>query len=77
MGIKKIFFLNLFIFGYAGSSLLCGLFSSCGEGGLLFVAVHGFLIAVASLVWSSRARGLQSFRLPSLEHRLSSCGARS
>ena len=24
-------------------------FSSCGERGLLFVAVHGFLIAVASL----------------------------
>ena len=27
-----------------------GLFSSCGERGLLFVAVRGFLIAVASLV---------------------------
>ena len=27
-----------------------GLFSSCGERGLLFVAVHGLLIAVASLV---------------------------
>ena len=25
-------------------------FSSCGEWGLLFVAVHGLLIAVASLV---------------------------
>ena len=25
-------------------------FSSCGELGLLFVAVHGLLIAVASLV---------------------------
>ena len=25
-------------------------FSSCGERGLLFAAVHGFLIAVASLV---------------------------
>ena len=25
-------------------------FSSCGEWGLLFVAVHGFLSAVASLV---------------------------
>ena len=24
-------------------------FSSCGKGGLLFVAVHGLLIAVASL----------------------------
>ena len=27
-----------------------GLFSSCGERGLLFVAVRGLLIAVASLV---------------------------
>ena len=26
------------------------LFSSCGEQGLLFIAVRGFLIAVASLV---------------------------
>ena len=25
-------------------------FSSCGERGLLFIAVHGLLIAVASLV---------------------------
>ena len=31
-------------------------FSSCGERGLLFVAVHGLLIAVASLV---AGRGLQ------------------
>ena len=28
----------------------CGLFSSCGEWGLLFVAVRGLLMAVASLV---------------------------
>ena len=27
-----------------------GAFSSCGERGLLFVAMHGLLIAVASLV---------------------------
>ena len=31
-----------------------GLFSSCGERGLLFVAVHGLLIAVASLVAKHR-----------------------
>ena len=30
------------------------LFSSCGEQGLLFVAVHGLLIAVASLVAEHR-----------------------
>ena len=34
----------LFIFGCAGA------FSSCSERGLLFDAVHGLLIAVASLV---------------------------
>ena len=29
---------------------MLGLFSSCGERGLLFVVVHRLLIAVASLV---------------------------
>ena len=37
-----IYKILLFIFGSTGSSLLCGLFSSCGEWRLL--------IAVASLV---------------------------
>ena len=40
----------LFIFGCTGSSLLRMSFSSCGEQRLLFVAVHGLLIAMASLV---------------------------
>ena len=41
-------FLNLFL---AALGLRCcaWAFSSCGERGLLFVAVHGLLIAVASL----------------------------
>ena len=39
-----------FFFGCAGSSLLQGLFPSCGEPGLLLVAVPGPLIAAASLV---------------------------
>ena len=39
-----------FIFGCVGSSLLCAGFSSCGKWGLLFVAVRGLLIAMASLV---------------------------
>ena len=34
----------------AGSSLLRGLFSSCGKQGLLSVAVHRLLIVVASLI---------------------------
>ena len=46
--LKKIFF-NLFL---AALGLHCCMraFSSCSEQGLLFVAVCGLLIAVASLV---------------------------
>ena len=63
--LKSFFFfsiLNNYFFGCAGSSLLCGLFSSCGEQGLLsnctWFIVHGLLISVASLIaeprlWSS------------------------
>ena len=45
-------FIYLFIFGCVGSLLLHAgfLFSSCSERGLLFVAVHRPLIAVASFV---------------------------
>ena len=42
--------MGIFICGCAGSSLTCGLFSSCAEQGLLLVAVCGLLIVVASLV---------------------------
>ena len=61
-------------------------FSSCDELGLLFVAVRGLLIAVASLVaeHGSRHAGsvvvvhkLSSCGSWALEHRLSSCGARA
>ena len=46
------FFINLFILFLAALGLSCctQAFSSCSEQGLLFVAVHGLLIAVASLV---------------------------
>ena len=59
-------FFNLILFIYlflAALGLRCcaQVFSSCGERGLLFVAVRGLLIAVASLV--------------ALERRLSSCGS--
>ena len=43
---KKNLFIYLFILTFG-----CALaFSSCGKRGLLFVAVHGLLIVVASLV---------------------------
>ena len=48
--LKKI---NLFIYLFLsalGLRCLTWAFSSCGEQGLLFVAVRGLLIAVASLV---------------------------
>ena len=48
-----LFIFNLFIFLFLAVLGLCccaGFLSSCGEQGLLFVAVRGLLIAVASLV---------------------------
>ena len=53
---ETYYFCNLFIFGCAGSSLLSGLFSSCGEWGLLssFSVYFGHLIVVASLVVKHR-----------------------
>ena len=43
------FFFNLFL-AVLGLRCCARAFSSCGEQGLLFVAVRGLLIAVASLV---------------------------
>ena len=45
---KGSYFINLFVYGCVGA------FSSCVERGLLFVAVHKLLIAVASLVAEHR-----------------------
>ena len=56
MGLLLLFLINLFIFIYLLFLAVLGLrccvrpFSSCGEQGLLFVAVRRLLIAVASLV---------------------------
>ena len=59
-----LFFFNLFIYLFlAALGLRCcaRAFSSCGERGLLFVAVHRLLIAAASLVGEHglQARGFQ------------------
>ena len=44
-------FVYLFLFlAVVGLCYCARAFSSCGEQGLLFIAVRGFLIAVASLV---------------------------
>ena len=47
---------NFFFFFLAALGLRCcaRAFSSCGERGLLFIAVHGLLIEVASLVVEHR-----------------------
>ena len=54
VSIHFLFFPFLFLnpYPYAALSLHCctWAFSSCGERGLLFVAMHGLLIAMASLV---------------------------
>ena len=53
---------------------VCGLFSSCGEWGLLSVAVRGLLIAVASRC-GARALGTRASVV--VARRLSSCGSRA
>ena len=46
----KLILLIYFIFVYAGSLLLCGLFSSCSKRGPLSSCVLGLLIAMVALV---------------------------
>ena len=64
--LKFIYFIYLFLAAF-GLHCCMRAFSSCGKQGLLFVAVHGILIVVASLVAEHRlqasvvvAHGLQS-----------------
>ena len=47
--------------------------SSCGEQRLLFLAVHGLLIVMASLCFRAWALGVWASVV--VAHRLSSCGA--
>ena len=54
---------NLFIFRCAGFLLLHKLFSSCNGHGLLFIALHRFLIAVASFVAKQRLKNTEVQRL--------------
>ena len=55
-------FIYLFILLLAALGLRCyaQAFSSCGEGGLLFIAVGGLLIAVASPVGGAWAPGTRA-----------------
>ena len=85
-GSRNFFF--FFFLAVLGLPCCVQAFSSCGERGLLLVAVCGPLIAVASLVAEHRqalgvhtslvvARRLRSCGTWALERRLSSCGARA
>ena len=47
---NKFIYLFIYFWPHWVFVAACGLFSSCGEWGLLFVAVRRLLIAVASLV---------------------------
>ena len=85
----SISLINLFIYLFLavlGLRFCARAFSSCGERGLLFVAVRGLLIVVASRcgAWALGTRaslvvahGLSSCGSRALEHRLSSCGTRA
>ena len=66
MGVSFYFYFFIYLF-LAALGLRCCVraFSSCGEQGLLFFAVHGLLIAVASLVAEHGSRRVG----------FSSCGA--
>ena len=72
--IKKNLCIYLFL---AALGLLCCArsFSSCGERGLLFTAVHGLLIVVASLCCGAQAVGTQASVVVACG--LSSCGVRA
>ena len=85
MRFKWFLFFSLFIFGCTESSLLARTFSTCGEWGLLLVAVCGLPIEVASQ-WSmgSRCVGFsscgtraQQLLLWALEDTLNNCGVRA
>ena len=52
--LKKFIYLYYLFLAVLGLCCCALAFSSCGEWGLLFVAVRGLLIAVASLVVEHR-----------------------
>ena len=54
-------FIRLFL---AGSLLMRGLFSGCGEWELLFVVLHGLLIAVTSFVVEPGLESTGSIAVP-------------
>ena len=75
-----LFKFYLFSFGCAVSSLLCGLFCSCGEQGpLACCCVPGSHFSSFSCCGAQALGrvGFSSCGSPALEHRLCSCGTRA
>ena len=65
---ERLSLATLFIFGCAGSSLLCGLFPSCGEQGLLSNCS----------MWASHCGGFSGCRAQTLGHKgFISCGSQA
>ena len=83
----EILFIYFLFLAALGLCCCAWVFYSCGEQGLLFIALHGLLVVVASLVAEHglQVHGLQqlwhvsfsSCGSRALERRLSSCGARA
>ena len=70
---RGVFCIHLFIYFLAALGLRCAqACSSCGERGLLLVAVQGLLTAAAS---RCRARALGVWASVAVARSLSSCGA--
>ena len=71
------FYLFIYFYFLAALGLCCcaRAFSSCSERGLLFVAVRGLLIVVASLCCGAQALGTRAAVV--VPRRLSSCGSRA
>ena len=71
-----LFIFKIFIYFLAVLGLYCctRAFSSCGEWGLLFVALRGLLIEVASRC-GAQALGARASIV--VAHRLSNCGAQA
>ena len=66
---------NFFFLAVLGLHCCARAFSSCGERGLLLVAVHGLLIVAAFSCCGAGALGPRASVV--VAHELSSCGARA
>ena len=69
----QVSFKEVFLYGCAGSSLLCGLSLVAASRGYSLAAVRRLFVAVASLVVEHRLKGVRASVI--MEHRLQSTGS--